>query len=345
MKAIVKTHPGPGNLAYTDFPDPEPSPTQVIVQVRAAGICGTDLSLYNWSESMVREFMPALPVVLGHEFSGVVAATGAEVRRFSIGDRVTANPIMSCGACLYCQTGRPQVCERRPLLGVGAHGCFAEFVAVRETNVFPIPPEASFEAGAMSEVVCVALHALDRVPVGPGDTVAVVGAGPLGFLILLAAQAAGASRIVMTGLASDRGRLQMAAALGAHTVVVEESDPVPVVMDLTRGIGADAVFECAGHPAGLPQALRLVRKWGRVGVLGMGSGESAFSSALIVYREIEIVGARAYDPQAWHQSYAVLAGAQMPLEKLVTHRLPLAEAGRGLELMKGREGLKILLIP
>jgi len=345
MKAVIKTQPGPGNIAYTDFLEPELAPTHVLVQVRAAGICGTDLSLYNWSDSMIREFTPALPVVLGHEFSGVVAATGPEVRRFKAGDRVTANPVMYCGSCLYCQTGRPQVCERRPLMGVGVHGCFAEYVAVREMNVFPLPPEASFEAGAMNELLCVALHALDRVPVGPGDTVGVVGAGPLGFLIFLAAQTAGASRIVVTGLASDRDRLQMAAALGAHTVVVDESDPAPVIMDLTRGVGADVVFECAGHPTGLPQALRLVRKWGRIGVLGMGSGESAFNSALIAYREIEIVGARAYDPKVWHKSYGVLACGQVPLEKLITHRLPLAEASRGLELMKRREGLKVLLIP
>jgi threonine dehydrogenase-like Zn-dependent dehydrogenase len=345
MKAVLKTQSGPGNIEYADFPDPELRSGQVMIEVRAAGICGTDLSLYTWSDSMIREFTPALPVVLGHEFSGVVAATDAGVRRFRIGDRVTVNPVMYCGTCLYCQMGRPQVCDRRPLMGIGLHGCFARFVAVREENVFPLPPEVSFERGALNEVLCAALHALDRVPVGPGDTVAVIGAGPMGFLILLAAQAAGASRLVMTGLAVDRDRLQIAASLGAHTVIVDESDPAAVVRDLTRGVGADVAFECAGHPTGFPQALRLVRKGGRIGIMGMGGGDSSFNTAILSYREIEVVGTRAYDPKVWHRSYDVLASGQVPLEKIVTHRLPLAEAARGLELMKSREGLKVLLIP
>jgi len=345
MKAVLKTHPGPGNITYTDFSDPELQSNQVVVEVRAAGICGTDLSLYNWSESMIREFTPALPVVLGHEFSGVVAEAGAGVSRFRCGDRVTANPVMSCGACLYCRMGRPQVCDQRPLLGVGVHGCFARFVAVREENVFPLPPEISFETGALNELLCVSLHAMDRIAVGPGDTVVVIGAGPMGVMILMAAQAAGASRLVMTGLAVDRERLQIAASLGAHTVIVDESDPAAVVRELTRGVGADVVFECAGHPAGLPQALRLIRKGGRIGILGMGSGESSFNTAIISFREVEIVGTRAYDPKAWHRSYDVLASGRVPLERIVTHRLPLEEAARGLELMKRREGLKILLIP
>lgn len=345
MKAVLKTQSGPGNIEYADFPDPELRSGQVMIEVRAAGICGTDLSLYTWSDSMIREFTPALPVVLGHEFSGVVAAADSGVRRFRVGDRVTVNPVMYCGTCLYCQMGRPQVCDRRPLMGVGLHGCFARFVAVREENVFPLPPEVSFELGALNEVLCAALHALDRISVGPGDTVAVIGAGPMGFLILLAAQAAGASRLVMTGLAVDRDRLQIAASLGAHTVIVDESDPAAVVRDLTRGVGADVAFECAGHPAGFPQALRLVRKGGRIGILGMGTGESSFNTAILSYREIEVVGTRAYDPKVWHRSYDVLASGQVPLEKIVTHRLPLMEAARGLELMKSREGLKVLLIP
>ncbi len=345
MKAVVKTQPGPGNVAYTDFKDPELHPGHVVIEVRAAGICGTDLGLYNWPESAVREFKPALPVVMGHEFSGTVSDLGAGITRFKVGDRVTANPVMSCGTCFYCRTGRPQICDDRPLLGIGVHGCFARYLAVREENVFPLPPQASFEMGAMNEVLCCALHALERVPVGLGDTVVVVGAGPMGFLVLLTAQAAGAARLVMTGLAVDRDRLQVAASLGAHTVVVDEADPSEVVRELTRGLGADVVFECAGHPSGVPQALRLVRKDGRIGILGMGSGESSFNTATLSHREIDMVGTRAYGPKVWHKSYDVLASGKVPLAKIVTHRLPLQEAARGIELMTSKEGLKVLLTP
>lgn len=345
MKAVVKTQPGPGNIVYTEFREPELRPGGVLIEVRAAGICGTDLSLYNWPESVVREFKPALPVIMGHEFSGVVSELGAGITRFRVGDRVTVNPVMYCGACFYCRTGRPEICDDRPLLGIGLHGCFAQYVAVREENVFPLPPQVSFETGAMNEVLCAALHALDRVPIRLGDTVAVVGAGPMGFLVLLAAQAAGASQLVMTGLGIDRDRLKVAASLGAQAVVVEESDPAEAVRDLTRGLGADVVFECAGHPSGVPQALRLVRKDGRIGILGMGSGESSFNTGTLSHREIALVGTRAYDPKVWHRSYDVLASGKVPLDKIVTHRLPLEEASRGIELMKDKVGLKILLTP
>jgi threonine dehydrogenase-like Zn-dependent dehydrogenase len=167
----------------------------------------------------------------------------------------------------------------------------------------------------------------------------------MGFLVLLGAQAAGASQLVMTGLAVDRDRLKVAESLGARTIVVEETDPAEVVRGLTRGLGADVVFECAGQPSGVPQALALVRKGGRIGVLGQGYADSAFNTAILSYREVELIGIRAYDPKAWHRSYDVLASGKIPLEKLVTHRLPLEETEQGIELMKTKQGLKILFIP
>ncbi len=345
MKAIVKTAPGPGNLAYTDFKDPEVRPGQVVIEVRATGLCGTDLSLYHWAESMVQQFKPEIPMVMGHEFAGVVSELGPGVTGLRVGDRVTANPMMYCGQCYFCKSGRQSICDNRPMLGLGLNGCFARFLAVRQENVYPLPPEASFEAAAMSEVLCVALHALDRIPLGPGDTAAVVGAGPMGFLVLLAARAAGVSRLVMTGLSADRDRLKVAQSFGVQTIVVDEADPAEAVRDLTRGLGADVVFECAGHPSGVPQALALVRKGGRIGVLGQGYADSAFNTAIVCYREVELIGVRAYDPKTWHRSYDVLASRQFPLEALVTHRLPLEEAARGIELMKSRQGLKIMFTP
>jgi threonine dehydrogenase-like Zn-dependent dehydrogenase len=345
MKAIVKTAPGPGNLAYTVFKDPEARSGHVVIEVQSTGLCGTDLSLYHWKDSMVKQFKPEPPMVMGHEFAGVVAALGPGVTRLRVGDRVTANPMMYCGQCYYCKSGRHSICDDRPMLGLSLNGCFARFVAVRQENVYPLPPEASFEAAAMSEVLCVALHTLDRIPLGPGDTVAVVGPGPMGFLVMLAAQAAGASRVVMTGLGADTDRLKIARSLGAQTVVVDETDPTEAIRDLTRGLGADVVFECAGQPSGVPQALNLVRKGGRIGVLGQGYGDSSFNTAVVCYREVELIGIRAYDPKIWHRSYDVLASRQFPLEALVTHRLPLDDAARGIELMQSKLGLKVMFTP
>ena len=345
MKAVVKTQPGPGNLAYMDFKDPVLQPGQVIIEVRATGICGTDLSLYNWSDSMVQQYRPEPPLVMGHEFSGVVAEVGTGVTGLHVGDRVTANPMMYCGHCYYCESGRHSICDDRPMLGLRLNGCFSRFIAVRPENVYPVPNEVSFEAAAMSEVLCVALHTLDRIPVGPGDTVVVVGAGPLGFLILLAARAAGVSRLVMTGLGADRDRLKVAAGFGAQAIVVDERDPAEAIGDMTRGLGADVAFECTGHPDGVPQALSLVRKGGRIGILGLGHGDSSFNTAILSYREVELIGIRAYDPKTWRRSYEVLASRQFPLEDLVTNRLPLEQAERGIELMTSRQGLKVMFTP
>jgi threonine dehydrogenase-like Zn-dependent dehydrogenase len=342
MKAVVKTAPGPGNIAYTDFRDPELQPDQVMIEVRGTGLCGTDLSLYNWAESMVRQFKPEPPMVMGHEFAGVVVETGRAVRGITVGERVTANPMIYCGTCYFCKSGRHSICDNRPMIGLRLNGCFARFVAVREENVYRLPSDVPFDVASMSEVLCVALHALDRVPVSPGDAVAVIGAGPMGFLTLLGARAAGASQLFMTGRAVDRDRLKVAESLGAQAIVVDEADPAQAIRDATRGLGADVVFECTGHPTGVPQALDLARKGGRIGVLGQGYADSAFNTALLSYRELELIGVRSYDPRVWHRSHAVLQGGQFPLASLITHRLPLAEAARGIELLKSKEGLKIL---
>ncbi|HTU03118.1 MAG TPA: alcohol dehydrogenase catalytic domain-containing protein [Candidatus Sulfotelmatobacter sp.] len=345
MKAVVKTAPGPGNLAYTDFPEPTATPGHVLIEVQAAGLCGTDLGLYGWADSTVKQFKPKLPLVMGHEFAGVVVELGPGAAGFRVGDRVTANPIMYCGQCYYCRAGRQSICDDRPILGLGLNGCFAKLVAVRRENVYAVPPEVPFETAALSEILCVVLHALDRVPVGPGDTVAVVGPGPLGTLILLGARAAGASRLVMTGLRADGDRLKVAERLGAHTIMVDETDPAQAVRDVTRGLGADVVFECAGHPRAVPQALTLVRKGGKIGVLGMGHGDSSFDTAALAFGEVELIGIRAYDPKIWHRSYDVLAARQFPLDAVISHRLPLAEAARGIELMQSKQGLKIMFTP
>jgi threonine dehydrogenase-like Zn-dependent dehydrogenase len=284
-------------------------------------------------------------MVMGHEFAGVVAAVAADVTRIRVGDRVTANPIMYCGQCYYCRTGRHSICDNRPLLGLGLDGCFADFVAVRQDNVYPLPPEISFEIGAMSEILCVALHALDRVPVAPGDTVAVIGPGPLGFLAMLGARAAGASQVILVGLKADADRLQLAAATGAHVLVADDNDPAERVRELTHGLGADVAFECTGHPGGVPQALALVRKGGSVAVMGMGHAESSFNTAILAFREVELVGVRAYGPKEWHKSYDVLRSRCFPLETLITHRLPMAEAVHGIDLMQSRQGLKVIFTP
>ena len=345
MKAVVKTEPGPGHLAYTTVPDPTPAPDEVVIGVRATGICGTDISFYDWAEDTVREYRPQLPVVMGHEFAGEVAAVGRAVQNFRPGDRVTANPILYCRACPYCRAGRTNVCLDRPILGLGRPGCFAEYVAVREENVFPLPAGVPYDIAAMSEVLCVGLHAVERAAPEPGDVVAIIGPGPLGMILLVAARAAGASPIAMIGLAADAERLRLAEELGAVPINAEAQDPAAALRDLTGGLGPDIVFEAAGHPAAVPDAIRLVRRGGRVGVLGLGHVPSTFNTAELVYKEVELIGSRAYTPATWRRLPSMLAAQRSLLAHLATHRLPFERAAEGIELMKARKGLKILFTP
>lgn len=312
---------------------------QVVIGVRATGICGTDISFYDGAEDTVREYRPRLPVVMGHEFAGEVVAIGQEVGGLRPGDRVTANPILYCRSCHFCRTGQTNICLNRPLLGLGLQGCFAEYVALREENVFRVPEGVPYDIAAMSEVLCVSLHALERAAPGPGDAVAILGPGPLGMLLLVAARAAGASPIIMVGLAEDAARLRLAQELGAIPVNAQAQDPAATVRDLTGGLGADVVFEAAGHPAAVPQALHLVRRRGRVAVLGLGYDPAAFNTAELVYGEISLIGSRAYTPATWRRLPAVLAAQRSLLARLATHHLPLHRAAEGIGLMKGRVGL------
>lgn len=345
MKAIVKTKPQPGGVEYLDWEVPNTGPQEVLIEVKAAGLCGTDVHVYDWPENIVREYKPKLPLVMGHEFSGVVAEIGAQVNNVKLGDRVTVMPVLYCGDCYFCRDGKENICDHRPMLGIGAQGTFAQYIAVRSHNIFLLDEQVSFELGAMSELTCVGLHAVDRARLTGGDAVAVVGAGPLGLMMTIMAKHFGATRVFTTGLEADRDRLEIARKIGAIPIVVNREDPKRRIFELTAGLGADVVFETAGTGAGVVQSLDIVRKGGRVGILGQGHESAEIQTATLSFREIELIGTRAYTPKDWKRVSAALLKAERDLLQMITHRLPLSKAEEGIRLMKSREGLKVILIP
>ena len=345
MKAFAKVRPEPGGVEYLDWDMPSIGGGDVLIQVKAAGLCGTDMHLYEWPESIVREYKPKLPVVMGHEFSGVVAEVGSEVKNVKTGDRVTVNPLLYCEECYFCKDGKQNICDNRPLLGLGVDGAFAESVAVRSSNVYRLDDEVPFEVGALSELTCVGLHAIERARLIGGDTVAVVGAGPLGFIMSVLSLHSGAVRVFVTGLEADHERLQIAGKIGAIPIMVDREDPREQILEYTDGLGADVVFETAGVPSGVTQSLSLVRKGGRVGILGQGHEATEILTAMLSFREIEMVGTRAYTPREWQRVSAMLLTAQHDLNKVITHRLPLEKAEEGIRLMEKREGLKVIVEP
>ena len=345
MKAFLKTRPEPGGVEYLDWKMPEKERGDVLVQVKAAGICGTDLHIYHWSDNIVQEYKPKLPLVMGHEFAGVVMEVGSHAKDLKVGDRVTAMPILYCGECFYCKDGKQNICDHRPLLGLGVDGVFAEFISLRSSNVYRLDGRVSFELGALSELACVGLHAIDRARLKGGETVAVVGAGPLGLMLTILAKHAGAARVFTTGLEADRGRLEIAGRIGATAVFVEREDPKQQILEFTGGLEADVVFETAGTASGVLQSLNLARKGGRVGILGQGHEVAAIPTAMLCFREIELVGTRAYTPKDWKRVSAMLLNCEEDLMKMITHCLPLPMAEKGIQLMESRQGLKVILLP
>jgi threonine dehydrogenase-like Zn-dependent dehydrogenase len=345
MKAFVKVRPERGGVQYGDFDVPKLSPDQVLIEVKAAGLCGTDIHVYDWADNIVQEYKPVLPLVMGHEFAGVVVDRGSSVKDIAVGARVTALPILYCGECYFCKNGKQNICNNRPLFGLGVHGAFAQYAAIRSKNVYELADNVTFDLGALSEIGNVALHAIDRIGLTLGDTVVAVGAGPLGLMMAIMAKYAGAGRIFVTGLKDDAERLAIAKQIGAIPICVDEVDPKKVIADFTDGLGADVVFETAGVAAGVIQSIDLVRKGGRISILGQGRQSTEISTALLSFREIELIGTRAYTPRDWERISVMLQNAGSDLEKIITHRFPLEMAEKGIELMKMRKGLKILLFP
>ncbi|MBF7082506.1 alcohol dehydrogenase catalytic domain-containing protein [Desulfallas sp. Bu1-1] len=344
MNAVLKYKGAPGHMKFASVPIPSISPDQVLIEVKFCGICGTDHSLYHWNEAIAKAYKIDFPRILGHEFAGVVSEVGSEVQGIKTGDRVTVNPILYCGQCSYCAEGIINVCDNRPFLGTDFDGGFAQFIAVRAQNVIKLPDSVSFESGALMEPLCVAIHAVERVKPGLGEVAVVIGAGAIGLLILMVLKAIGVNRVIVTGLSVDKDRLQLAKSLGAETINIEEQDPVSIVKDITGGRGADMVFDAAGHPSVVPQAMKMVAKHGKIGVTGLPSIPSEIMMTEVSLKEITIIGNRAYELKTWLQACKLLEGG-LNVEPIATHTLPLKDWESAFNLIDQRQGLRVLLAP
>ena len=211
MKALLKTKRGKGNIEIKEIPTPKPKAGEVLIKVKAAGLCHTDIYLYEWAPLVETSFQVSPPVAMGHEFSGIVADVGAGVSRVKPGDSVIVNPVLYCGQCYYCQRGKQQLCVgNRPLLGFELNGGFAEYVVIRETNVYKLAPHVSLEIGALAEPFGLSINTLGRIPIEPGETLLISGPGPIGLMTQILALKSGASRIYISGLGKDKERLEMA---------------------------------------------------------------------------------------------------------------------------------------
>ena len=316
MKALV--YRGPGSMPLEDRPEPRAAAGEVVVAVRAAGICGSDVHGFTGATGRRR-----VGVVMGHEAAGEVVEVGAGVHGVRAGDRVALRSILSCGRCDRCRNGQPNLCPDRQGLGMSFDGAYAERVVVAEALVVPLPDRLTFEDGALVEPLAVALHALAITPLAAGDAVVIVGAGAIGLLTLLALRRRDPGTVIVTD--RDPHRLAMARALGADIAVdVDHADPVAAVLAATGGRGADVVFEAVGIAPTVAQSIATVRPGGQVTWIGNSAPEVPLSMQQLVTRELTIRGAYTFVGE-FDEAIAALADGSIDARRLVERVAPLAD--------------------
>lgn len=266
MKALVKKEAGYGHLEVMDVEEPLMGPDQVKIEVKYAGVCGTDLHTFEG------RYKVKAPVTLGHEFSGEVVAVGGNVTHVQVGDRVTSETTFYiCGTCEYCKSGHYNLCSTRKGLGTQQNGGFAKYVVARKESVHRLPANVDYLSAALTEPLACAHHAISKAAVKRGEVVVVLGPGPIGLLTAQIAKSCGAT-VVITGLEKDRIRLDKALELGIdHVVNIQAEDVKATVDSLTEGYGADVVLECTGAVPAVTMGLDILAKRGRyvqVGIFG-----------------------------------------------------------------------------
>ena len=343
LKAVVKTQKGSGNIELWDMDEPKPGPDQVAIEVAGAGICGSDLHIYH--DDINIAIKP--PVIIGHEFSGVVAEVGKNVQGIKPGNKVVSETTASyCGKCIYCQAGELNMCLERRVMGYWVNGSFAKYCAVPSERVHLLPENVDLDSAALTEPLACCVHGITELSgVSAGDTVVVVGPGTIGLLSMEVAKAEGGKTIVL-GTAKDRERLELARSLGADlTLEVESSDPAEVVRELTDGYGADVVVECSGAAAGADMGLDLVRKKGKYLQIGLFGRSIQLDFEKVAFKEIKLTGSFSHKTTSWKRSIALMNQGKVNTKALITDELPLSDWKRGFDMMEEKKGLKIIMRP
>ena len=317
------------DLRVEDLAEPSaPVGDEVVVEVAACGICGTDLHEYA-AGPIVTPVEPhpltgaQNPQILGHEFAGEVVATGPAVTRVRGGDRVAIMPLAYCGECAYCRRGLQHLCARMACVGLShAWGGMAELATVAEYQVVPLPEGVTYQQGALIEPTAVAAYGVERARVSPGDQVLVTGAGPIGALAALCARSAGASTVYVSE--PNAARRARAEALGVATVLDPTEVDVPELLrERTDGLGVDVAIECSGHPAGFATAISSLRRRGTLAQTGLFVGEASVEPMLWALNDLTIVGTWCYWVYDFDRIAAQIAAGDLPVERVVTGRVDL----------------------
>jgi threonine 3-dehydrogenase len=342
MRALVKERPGTG-MTLREVPVPSAGSNDVLIRVRHAGVCGTDLHIWEWDSWASGRLKP--PVVIGHEFAGEIVRLGPEAEAaglLSVGDLVTAEGHIVCGDCHPCRTGQGHVCRRTRIIGVDRDGAFADYIVMPASNVMKLDGIPT-EIGAVMDPLGNAVHTVLAGDI-PGSRVMVLGCGPIGCFAVGVARAAGASLVVASDF--NPRRLEIARTMGAHVTLNPGSeDVVARVRELTGGDGVDVVCEMSGHPSGHGQAFAAARLGGRVNFLGTPSRTTEVDFARdVIFKGLTlygVTGRRMYD--TWQQMFRFLRAGQLDPRPVITHRFPLEQMAEAIQVIKDGQAGKVIL--
>ncbi len=340
MQALVKATAAPG-MEMREVPVPRIGPTDVLIAVDTASVCGTDLHIYHWDEWAQNRIKP--PYTPGHEFCGTIAAVGELVHGLAPGDFVSAEMHIACGHCLQCRTGQAHVCQFVKILGVDGDGAFADYVRIPAANVWKLSPDIPREYGSLFDPFGNAVHTALSGAIA-AQTVAVTGCGPIGLFSIAIAKACGAARVF--AIEPNANRRKLAQRMGADVLLDPSTESVDSrVHHETQGNGVDVLLEMSGHPAAIRQGFGILRNGGRASLLGLPSSPFELDIAnAIIFKGATVHGINGRKMyETWFQAEALMRDPRIDLTSVITHRLPLTKFDEAMKLLESGEASKILL--
>lgn len=344
MKAVVKYDNIAGATEIREVPVPKIGPKDVLVKVAYIGVCGTDPQMHR---NLVT-FKMNVPLIFGHEFSGVIEKVGDDVKGYKIGDRVTAETHADyCGECELCRSNRYHICSQRKGFGFHTDGAFAKYIKVPARILHKLPDSVSLKEAALTEPLCVAYKSVVcNSTVRPGDTVVIIGPGPIGMLCVKMAQIVGASEIIVVGTDGDEKRLEMALEYGATIAMNSGKEDVSErVKSIGDGYGADVVFDTAGVSPTLALSMDIVRPGGQITKIGWGPQPVGFTIDPIISKNVTLVGHFSHTWDVWEKCIVLLSKGQVDLTPLITHEMGIDEWEKSFKLVEDKEAMKVVLKP
>ncbi len=341
MPALVKPQAAPG-MTLADVKVPQCRRDEVLIRVMKTGICGTDVHIYAWDEWASRRVHP--PLIVGHEFMGVVEAVGDAVTSPQPGDFVSGEGHIGCGQCYFCRTGQGHICRSVEIIGVDRDGCFAGYILMPQANVWKIKPGIPHEVAAIFDPYGNAMHTVMAQPVA-GKSLAIIGAGAIGLMACKIAEAAGALSVAAVEPLPKKRELALKYGVGAVFDPGEPDWKDRLLADTPEQIGVDVVLEMSGSPGGIRSAFEIVRPGGEVALLGIPASDVGLNlSEAIIFKAVTVRGINGrLMYETWYQCERFLLDHKLDLTPLITHQFPFKEYNHAFELLERGEAVKVIL--